>query len=147
MEPNTEISQASEHFLDYALANTRSRQLSECLHTGSVTGFDGYIITTSSLPCVVGSLCYIENDLGDRVTGEVVRIKESSVDIVPHDNSFAVSVKDRVALVQVAQEVKVGNELLGRVVDGLGNPLDKLGAINCQKFLSANQMMFFKVKY
>ena len=101
-------------------------------------GFDGYIVTSSSLPCVVGSLCYIENDEGERVTGEVVRIKESSVDIVPHDSSFAISVKDRVALVQVEQEVEVGHELLGRVVDGLGNPLDQLGPILCKNLLSLN---------
>ena len=117
---NTENSQRSEHFLEFAIANTRRKNFVECLHTGSVTGFDGYIVTSSSLPCVVGSLCYIENDLGNRVTGEVVRIKESSVDIVPHDNSFAISVKDKVALVQVAQEVAVGDELFGRVIDGLG---------------------------
>ncbi len=135
---NTENSQRSEHFLEFAIANTRRKNFVECLHTGSVTGFDGYIVTSSSLPCVVGSLCYIENDLGNRVTGEVVRIKESSVDIVPHDNSFAISVKDKVALVQVAQEVAVGDELLGRVIDGLGNPLDQLGVINCQTFLSLN---------
>jgi flagellum-specific ATP synthase len=86
----------------------------------------------------VGSLCYIENDFGEKVTGEVVRIKESSVDIVPHDNAFAISVKDKVALVQVAQEVQVGDELLGRVIDGLGNPLDQLGSIECQTALSLN---------
>ena len=138
MELNTEKLQLSEHFLDVAVANTRKKTLSECLHTGSVTGFDGYIITSSSLPCVVGSLCYIENDFGEKVTGEVVRIKESSVDIVPHDNAFAISVKDKVALVQVAQEVQVGDELLGRVIDGLGNPLDQLGSIECQTALSLN---------
>ena len=138
MDLNPEILQVSEHFVDLALTNSQNTQLSECLHTGSVTGFDGYIVTSSSLPCVVGSLCYIENDLGDKVTGEVVRIKESSVDIVPHDNSFAVSVKDQVALVQVAQEVQVGDELLGRVIDGLGNPLDQLGPIACSSALSLN---------
>ena len=138
MDLNPEILQISEHFVDLALTNSQNTQLSECLHTGSVTGFDGYIVTSSSLPCVVGSLCYIENDLGDKVTGEVVRIKESSVDIVPHDNSFAVSVKDQVALVQVAQEVQVGDELLGRVIDGLGNPLDQLGPIACSSALSLN---------
>ena len=138
MDLNPEILQVSEHFVDLALTNSQNTQLIECLHTGSVTGFDGYIVTSSSLPCVVGSLCYIENDLGDKVTGEVVRIKESSVDIVPHDNSFAVSVKDQVALVQVAQEVQVGDELLGRVIDGLGNPLDQLGPIACSSALSLN---------
>ena len=82
----------------------------------------------------MGSLCFLENEFGDRVTGEVVRIKENSVDIVPHDNTFAISVNDKVALVQVAQKVSVGDELLGRVIDGLGNPLDGLGPINCQEF-------------
>ena len=42
------------------------------------------------------------------------------------------------ALVQVAQKVSVGDELLGRVIDGLGNPLDGLGPINCQGSLSLN---------
>ena len=138
MDLNTENSQAPDHFLDFALANIRKKKLIECLHTGSVTGFDGYIVTSSSHPCIVGSLCYVENDAGDRVTGEVVRIKESSVDIVPHDNSFAISVKDKVALVQVTQEVEVGDGLLGRVIDGLGSPLDQLGAITCEKSLSLN---------
>ena len=116
MDINPEISQAPEHFLDLAFANGSITKSSECLHTGSVTGFDGYIVTSSSLPCVVGSLCYIENDQGERVTGEVVRIKDSSVDIVPHDNSFAIIVKDQVVLVQVAQEVELGDQSLRRVV-------------------------------
>ena len=42
------------------------------------------------------------------------------------------------ALVQVAQEVQVGDELLGRVIDGLGNPLDQLGSIECPTALSLN---------
>ncbi|GIR83809.1 MAG: hypothetical protein CM15mP85_04330 [Rhodobacterales bacterium] len=61
MDLNPEILQVSD-ILDLALTNSQIYS-SECLHTGSVTGFDGYIVTSSSLPCVVGSLCYIENDL------------------------------------------------------------------------------------
>ena len=40
--------------------------------------------------------CSIENEAGDSVTGEVVRIDEAHVDIVPHDNSFAIAIGDKV---------------------------------------------------
>ena len=50
MDINPEISQAPEHFLDLALANGSITKSSECLHTGSVTGFDGYIVTPAVFP-------------------------------------------------------------------------------------------------
>ena len=112
--------------------------LSHCKHIGSVIAFDGYIVKVSSLPCIVGSLCSIENESGATVTGEVVRIDEASVDIVPHDNSFAIAIGDKVILLEVSQKVEVGSELLGRVIDGLGKPLDQLEAPICEAKLNLN---------
>ena len=99
---------------------------------GSVIAYDGYVVTASSLPCIVGSLYGIENDQGEKVTGEVVRIEEAAVDIVPHDNAFAIGIGDKVVLMEVSQ-VEVGPELLGRVVDGLGYPLDQAGPLDCKE--------------
>ena len=90
------------------------------------------------MPCIVGSLCSIENESGATVTGEVVRIDEASVDIVPHDNSFAIAIGDKVILLEVSQKVEVGSELLGRVIDGLGKPLDQLEAPICEAKLNLN---------
>jgi len=95
-------------------------------------------VKVSSLPCIVGSLCSIENESGATVTGEVVRIDEASVDIVPHDNSFAIAIGDKVILLEVSQKVEVGSELLGRVIDGLGKPLDQLEAPICEAKLNLN---------
>ena len=78
-------------------------------------------------------LYVIENDQGEKVTGEVVRIEEAAVDIVPHDNAFAIGIGDKVVLMEVSQKVEVGSELLGRVVDGLGNPLDQAGPLDCKE--------------
>ena len=86
----------------------------------------------------MGSLCSIENESGATVTGEVVRIDEASVDIVPHDNSFAIAIGDKVILLEVSQKVEVGSELLGRVIDGLGKPLDQLEAPICEAKLNLN---------
>ena len=70
--------------------------------------------------------------------GEVVRIDEANVDIVPHDNSFAIAIGDKAILLEVSQKVAVGSQLLGRVIDGLGRPLDQLEAPTCEAKLSLN---------
>tara|TARA_Y100000992_G_scaffold107469_1_gene70008 strand:- start:130 stop:1503 length:1374 start_codon:yes stop_codon:yes gene_type:complete len=142
MEINTEkpiveeLSQDS--FINPALANVSRKDFTHCRHVGSVIAFDGYIVKVSSLPCIVGSLCSIENEAGASVTGEVVRIDEDNIDIVPHDNSFAIAIGDKAILLEVSQKVAVGSELLGRVIDGLGRPLDQLGAPACEAKLNLN---------
>ena len=125
-------------FISAAMSKLSITPLSHCKHIGSVIAFDGYIVKVSSLPCIVGSLCSIENESGATVTGEVVRIDEASVDIVPHDNSFAIAIGDKVILLEVSQKVEVGSELLGRVIDGLGKPLDQLEAPICEAKLNLN---------
>ena len=125
-------------FIGSAMSKISIAPLSHCKHIGSVIAFDGYIVKVSSLPCIVGSLCSIENESGATVTGEVVRIGEASVDIVPHDNSFAIAIGDKVILLEVSQKVEVGSELLGRVIDGLGKPLDQLEAPICEAKLNLN---------
>ena len=125
-------------FISAAMSKINIAPISHCKHIGSVIAFDGYIVKVSSLPCIVGSLCSIENESGATVTGEVVRIDEASVDIVPHDNSFAIAIGDKVILLEVSQKVEVGSELLGRVIDGLGKPLDQLEAPICEAKLNLN---------
>ena len=142
MEYNTDTSTIEQvdrnDFIGSAMSKLSIMPLSHCKHIGSVIAFDGYIVKVSSLPCIVGSLCSIENESGATVTGEVVRIDEASVDIVPHDNSFAIAIGDKVILLEVSQKVEVGSELLGRVIDGLGKPLDQLEAPICEAKLNLN---------
>ena len=75
MEINTEKSTVEnldqDSFVNSALANVSKRDFTHCRHVGSVIAFDGYIIKVSSLPCIVGSLCSIENEVGASVTGAV----------------------------------------------------------------------------
>ena len=142
MEINTDISATKnvgqDSLFNSALANLSRKEFTHCRHVGSVIAFDGYIVKVSSLPCIVGSLCSIENEAGASVTGEVVRIDEDNIDIVPHDNTFAIAIGDKAILLEVSQKVAVGSELLGRVIDGLGNPLDQLAAPVCDAKLSLN---------
>jgi len=131
MEQVLPVENIPDNIWEHIASNFKRRTVGSCIHTGSVIAFDGYIVTVSSLPCIVGSLCRITNESGSSVTGEVVRIGEYSVDIVPHDNSFSISIGDKAVLMEVTQDVHVGPELLGRVIDGLGNPLDDSGPLVC----------------
>ena len=128
------IGQAS--FLDQALRSCRHAPVSSNAYQASVISFDGAIISTSALPCVVGALCLIENAYGRETTGEVVRIHRDSLEIIPHDTKCPIQIGDQVTLLQSRQEVDVGEDLLGRVIDGLGNPLDQLPNPICnEKYL------------
>ena len=59
-KPNVE-ELGPDSFINSALANLRQKDFAHCRHVGSVIAFDGYIVKVSSLPCIVGSLCSIEN--------------------------------------------------------------------------------------
>jgi flagellum-specific ATP synthase len=52
------------------------------------------------------------------------------LDIIPHETKFPVQIGNTVTLLQDRQKVEVGPRLLGRVLDGLGNPLDDLPSPN-----------------
>ena len=71
-----------ENFLNLALRSCKHSPVSRNAYRASVVSFDGSIISTSALPCVVGALCLIENSYGRETTGEVVRIHRDSLEII-----------------------------------------------------------------
>jgi len=97
-----------ENFLNLALRSCKHSPVSRNAYQASVTSFDGSIISTSALPCVVGALCLIENSYGRETTGEVVRIHRDSLEIIPHDTKCPIQIGDQVTLLQSRQEVEVG---------------------------------------
>ena len=126
------------NFIDKAIARLKSRRVSKAIYCASVIGYDGRIIECSNFPCAIGSICEIVGKSGSSSTGEVIRIKEQSVEIVPHEINFRVQISDQVYLIDDAQNVEVGPELLGRVIDGLGNPLDNRPKPNFSDLVSLN---------
>ena len=105
-----------------------SKLLSEN-YFGRVLSYDGQVIEASPLPGIIGSLCTINSKNGEYFQGEIVGVGKDKVNILPYESNLDVRVSDKVLLTETQQEVDVGDALLGRVIDGLGNPLDGLGAI------------------
>ena len=115
---------AGKNSINRAMDRIGSNQIFDCSYSATVISFDGLIVNSSNLPCSVGAICAIEHKNGHAITGEVVRISEDIVSIIPYDDSFPVAVGQKVKLLETSQCVGVGEELLGRAIDGLGKPLD-----------------------
>ncbi|MEJ2764151.1 flagellar protein export ATPase FliI [Photobacterium sp. MCCC 1A19761] len=76
----------------------------------------------------VGSLCRVETLSGD-IEAEVVGFSGETLFLMPSEQLTGIMPGARVTPVLQNNGLPVGPELLGRVIDGVGNPLDGLGDI------------------
>ena len=103
--------------------------------TGKVTQVVGLVIETQGPTVSVGELCYIfpkKSDLAP-IPAEVVGFRQGRVMLMPVGEMHGVGPGCEVVAAQKMLQVKVGDELLGRVLDGLGNPMDGKGPILSKK--------------
>ena len=121
-----------------SLRNVSVSNLLNSNYFGKVLSYNGQVIEATSLPGIIGSLCTICSQTGEEFYGELVGVGEFKVDILPYELNLDIRVGDKVLLTETQQEVGVGDALLGRVLDGLGNPLDGLGKIKLSDKKSLN---------
>jgi flagellum-specific ATP synthase len=92
---------------------------------GHVSNLVGMIIEVAGLSAPVGAVCRIETGRHDpAVLCEVVGFRDETLLVMPYQSSGGVAPGNRATIQAQQLTVPVGNELLGRVLDGLGRPLD-----------------------
>ena len=112
-----------------SLENVSVSKLLQSNYFGKVLSYNGQVIEATPLPGIIGSLCSIFARSNEEFQGELVGVGENKVDILPYESNLDIRVGDKVFLTETQQTVGVGDALLGRVIDGLGNPLDSLGKL------------------
>ena len=127
-----------KNFVTGSLKNVLASNLLNSNYFGKVLSYNGQVIEATSLPGIIGSLCTICSQTGEEFYGEIVGVGERKVDILPYESNLDIRVGNKVLLTETQQEVGVGDALLGRVLDGLGNPLDGLGEIKLSDKKSLN---------
>lgn len=100
---------------------------------GKVTRVIGLVIEAQVQGVFIGELCIIEIDENTKVRAEVVGFKEEQVLLMPLGNLSGIRPGSKVFATGDPVSVKVGPELLGRVVSGLGEPIDNKGPLNCKE--------------
>ena len=98
---------------------------------GKITEIIGLTIESDGPKSSIGDLCYIYNDFSDKPTmAEVVGFKRDKILLMPLASPDGIHPGALVVNTGGAMKVGVGNQLIGRVLGGLGNPIDTLGDLH-----------------
>jgi len=120
------------------------------LVSGRVTRVAGLVMEAVGLKLAVGSACTVPLSSGAKIEAEVVGFENDKLFLMPQSDVDGVVPGTRVYPVEVVQSLPrpgtvnhprrrpsdrgrhlpVGDELLGRVLDGAGRPLDSLGPLH-----------------
>ena len=118
--------------------------------SGRVTRVAGLVMEAVGLKLAVGSACTVPLPNGARIEAEVVGFQDERIFLMPQSDVEGIVPGTRVFPVEVVhslprlgsidhprrrpsdrgRHLPVGDELLGRVLDGAGRPLDNLGPLN-----------------
>jgi flagellum-specific ATP synthase len=119
------------------------------LPSGHLTRINGLVMEASGLKLPLGSSCRILPEGGSPIEAEVVGFNGERLYLMPSEDVYGLSPGARVLALESpttppkvgqprparrravdrAKLLPVGDSLLGRVVDGAGRPLDKLGPL------------------
>jgi len=91
---------------------------------GRVETVSGVLVEAEGVPAAMGELCRIERGRLEPVDAEVVGFRGSSTLLMPHGDLDGIGPKLSVTALRRPFAMKVGEELLGRVLDGFGQPID-----------------------
>jgi len=104
---------------------------------GKVIRIIGLVIEADGPSSSIGDLCYIYPNVGDEpINAEVVGFKDNIIQLMPLGNMEGIKPGSMVISTGSPMKIKVGHELLGRVLDGLGRPIDANIEIKSNKYYS-----------
>jgi flagellum-specific ATP synthase len=103
------------------------RSVDLCRRRGRVTSLIGLVIEATGLEAEVGELCTIDAGRDKPpVAAEVVGFRERRTLLMPLGEMHGIGPGNAVSATGASVRLPVGEELLGRVLDGLGRPIDSL---------------------
>lgn len=100
--------------------------------SGRLTRMVGLTLECVGCPMVVGDRCLIQGQGVGSVEAEVVGFEDERVYLMPLTAIEGLRPGARVVPLAAASRVPVGPGLLGRVVNGTGEPLDNLGPLQAE---------------
>lgn len=105
---------------------------------GKIIEITGLTIIADGPESSIGDLCYIVLDNDKIITSEVVGFKKDCIILMPLGSIDGLKAGAKVINTGSVMKVKVSKALLGRVLDGLGNPIDNKGEITADEYYSTN---------
>lgn len=116
--------------IDYDVYTSRVENALTVRHFGKVTQVVGLVVESAGPAVSIGRLCQIENrDDQSKIDGEVVGFRDDRILIMPLGPITGITPGAIVTSTFERLRIPVGPQLIGRVVNGLGQPIDGKGPI------------------
>jgi type III secretion protein N (ATPase) len=114
MEPKNQLDKLMSQLEDLELSTIHGR----------ITEVVGMLIRAIVPQVKMGEVCLIKRE-GDPLMAEVVGFTKDEVLLSPLGEMSGIGPSSEVIPMRIPMRIKVGPQLLGRILDGLGNPLDE----------------------
>ena len=116
--------------IDFATYHQRLRDFNPIQVHGKVSEIVGLVVEGHGPAVSLGELCAIHPaGAGKPIAAEVVGFKKGKVLLMPLDTIQGLSPGSRIVSLGRKASVEIGPQFLGRVIDGLGQPIDDQGPI------------------
>ncbi len=100
--------------------------------TGRVAEVSGLTVRSVGLPLPVGAMCRIGRHPGTPVPAQIVGVRGDEAVLMPLADAHGVAAGDAVTGDGAMPRIGVGRALLGRIVNGLGEPIDGRGPVRIE---------------
>jgi flagellum-specific ATP synthase len=126
-----DISKAAEGlFRQLISAVEKTSPIKSC---GRVTQVVGLVVEANGPAAQIGCVCDIHGKENEPpVKAEVLGFRDQTVLMMPLEEIRSIGPGSRVVAQEKNASICVGDQLLGRVIDGLGNPMDRLGCLTTE---------------
>lgn len=106
-------------------------------YTGKVVHVAGLVIESNGPSVPIGDLCYVHINNGHApIPAEVVGFKEKKILLMPLGELHKISPGAKVTASGSPMGLKVGIHLMGRIIGGLGEPIDGKGSLDAGEYRS-----------
>ena len=113
-----------------------SLRVDEPRKSGTLARLVGMRLEARGLMAPLGACCEVSDPSGARVEAEVVGFNDQTLYLMPFTEPQGIGPGASVRVIHPSASVALGPELLGRVIDGRGEPLDGKPAPRCDTRLS-----------
>jgi flagellum-specific ATP synthase len=96
---------------------------------GRIVRVSGLTVESTGPAVCLGQLCQIQLSDGKSVPAEVVGFHDDHLILLPMEHINGISPGDKVTARTDPRHITLSESLLGRVINGLGEPIDKKGAL------------------
>ncbi len=99
---------------------------------GKITKVIGTVVEAVGIKAAIGDICEIISENGRRIKAEVIGFKNSHIILMPFEGTEGILPESRIVHLRKQATIGLSENILGRVIDGLGQPLDGKGEIKAE---------------